>query len=178
MHVNSLTAWCNIKFSTSSSNPLYYAKNLYLNGELVTELIIPDDVTKINDCAFYCCESITSVVIPSSVTSIGVGAFFECKALEYIYVMTETPPSVKNGTFTGKNYIDVILYVPTGCLEAYQNADVWKEFWEIKEFDTTGISDVKTENKKETTIYDINGRVVENPTNGIYIVDGKKVLLR
>ena len=178
VHINSLTAWCNIEFYYATSNPLYYAGNLYLNGELVTELIIPDDVTEIKNYAFYCCESITSVVIPNSVTSIGVGAFLECKALEYIYVMTETPPSVKNDTFTSKNYIYVILYVPTGCLEAYQNTDVWKEFWEIKEFDTTGISDVKTENKKETTIYDINGRVVDNPANGIYIVDGKKVLLR
>ena len=78
VHINSLTAWCNIEFNTSSSNPLYYAKNLYLNGELVTELIIPDDVTKIKNYAFYCCESITSVVIPSSVTSIGVGAFYCC----------------------------------------------------------------------------------------------------
>ena len=92
--------------------------------------------------------------------------------------MTETPPSVKNDTFTTKNYVDVVLYVPTGCLEAYQNADVWKGFWEIKEFDTTGISDVKTEHEKAATVYDINGRVIKNPANGIYIIDGKKVLLR
>ena len=118
------------------------------------------------------------IAVGTGVSEIAEGAFVECKALESIYMLAETPPSVKNDTFTNKNYIDVVLYVPTGCLEAYQNADVWKEFWEIKEFDTTGISDVKTENKKETTIYDINGRVVENPANGIYIVDGKKVLLR
>ena len=204
VHINSLTAWCNINFG---SNPLSYAKDLYLNGELVTELIIPDDITEIKGYAFKGCKSITSVTISNNVASIaysafrdctnmrriavgtGVseiaeGAFVECKALESIYMLAETPPAVAKGdswsdpSFTNFHYLSTTLYVPTGCLEAYQNADVWKEFWEIKEFDATGINDVKTENEKAATVYDINGRMVENPENGIYIVDGKKVLLR
>ena len=167
----------------------------------LTSIIIPESVTYIGDKAFSYCLSLTSVVIPNLVkeikynlfdscyglSSVTIGkcvakiehnAFKSCGALESIYLMAEAPPTVSSSSFTNAHYIDAVLYVPTGCLEAYQNADVWNEFWEIKEFDTTGISDVKTENKKETTIYDINGRVVENPANGIYIVDGKKVLLR
>ena len=75
VHISNLSAWCNIDFESSISNPLYYAKNLYLNGELVTELVIPDDVTEIKDYAFYNCTGLTSVVIPNSVTSIGRYAF-------------------------------------------------------------------------------------------------------
>ena len=41
----------------------------------------------------------------------------------------------------------------------------------------TGITDVKTENKKSKGIYDLTGRKVEAPTKGIYIIDGKKVLI-
>ena len=74
--------------------------------------------------------------------------------------------------------MDAVLYVPNGCLEAYQKADVWKEFWEIKEFDVTGIGDVKADNENATTVYDLNGRAVENPTKGIYIINGKKLLLK
>ena len=37
---------------------------------------------------------------------------------------------------------------------------------------------LKTENGKVKTIYDLQGRVVENPTNGIYIIDGKKVIIK
>lgn len=37
--------------------------------------------------------------------------------------------------------------------------------------------EVKSENGKVKTIYDLQGRVVENPTKGIYIVDGKKVFI-
>ena len=43
---------------------------------------------------------------------------------------------------------------------------------------TTDIENVKTEMGKVKTIYDLQGRKVENPTNGIYIIDGKKVFIR
>ena len=44
--------------------------------------------------------------------------------------------------------------------------------------DITGIDDVKSEIRKVKTVYDLNGRVVENPTTGIYIIDGKKVFVK
>ncbi len=42
---------------------------------------------------------------------------------------------------------------------------------------TTGIDEIETEGK-DGHIYDIFGRPVENPTKGIYIINGKKVVLR
>ena len=45
--------------------------------------------------------------------------------------------------------------------------------------DATGIEEVKTENGNvEGGIYDLTGRKVETPTRGIYIIDGKRVLIR
>ena len=81
VYINDLSNWCNISFSNSFSNPLYYADNLYVNGELVTELVIPDDVTIIKSYAFCYFDSITSVVIPDSVTTIGSQAFYNCDSL-------------------------------------------------------------------------------------------------
>ncbi len=44
---------------------------------------------------------------------------------------------------------------------------------------TTGIDEVKTENGEVKTIYDLTGRRVEAITApGIYIVGGKKVLVK
>ena len=42
----------------------------------------------------------------------------------------------------------------------------------------TGIEEVKGEDGEVKTIYDLQGRKVENPTTGIYIIKGKKVLVK
>ena len=81
VHITDLAAWCTIEFSNSSSNPLSYAHNLYLNDSLVTDLIIPDSVTSIGDYAFYNCSRLTSVIIGNGVTSIGSHAFYNCSRL-------------------------------------------------------------------------------------------------
>lgn len=139
---------------------------------------LPNSITSIEYGAFQNCRCLMKFVIPKSVTSIGNEVFKGSNNLTSIYVMTETPPRASGSSFEEIVFMEAVLYVPNGCLEAYKNAEVWKNFWDIREFDPTGIGDVKTENENATTVYDLNGRVVENPTNGIYIIDGKKVLLK
>ena len=51
----------------------------------MTDLIIPEGVTKIGDYAFYGCSGITSVTVPNSVTTIGNYAFSHCTNLNKIY---------------------------------------------------------------------------------------------
>lgn len=81
VYISDIAAWCKISFSNVYSNPLFLAKNLYLNGELVTNLVIPDGVTSIGYYAFYGCSSITSITIPDSVTYIATSAFYDCQRL-------------------------------------------------------------------------------------------------
>lgn len=96
VHISDLSAWCKINFFISpipysnnfdySSNPLYFARHLYLNGEEVKDLVIPDGVTSISNCAFINCSSLTSVTIPNSVSSIGSNAFRDCSELTSVYI--------------------------------------------------------------------------------------------
>ena len=44
--------------------------------------------------------------------------------------------------------------------------------------DFTGIEDVKYEDVKVKGVYDLHGKKVENPINGIYIINGKKTLIK
>ena len=81
IHISSIEAWCNIFFRSFNSNPLYCVHNLYLQDELVTELVIPDAVTEIKNFAFYNWSGLTSVTIPESVTAIGDYAFEGCTGL-------------------------------------------------------------------------------------------------
>ena len=75
VHIKDLASWCKIAFEDAQSNPLHRGINLYLNGEPVTELVIPDGTTDIGQYAFLGCKSITNVIIPDGVTSIGDCAF-------------------------------------------------------------------------------------------------------
>lgn len=78
IYIEDLTAWCNINFASYRSNPLYYAHNLYLKGELVTSLEIPQDVTSISAFAFAGATCLTSVTLHGNLTEIGTQAFYEC----------------------------------------------------------------------------------------------------
>ena len=86
VNISDIAAWCKIAFNNSYANPLYYAHNLYLNGTLVTDLVIPDGVTSINKSAFHDCHSLTSVTIGNSVTSIGISAFYFCTRLTSVTI--------------------------------------------------------------------------------------------
>ncbi len=86
VHILDLAAWCKIQFGEDVANPLSYAHNLYVNGELVTDLIIPNSVTSIKYKAFSGCTGLTSVTIPNSVTSIGNYAFASCTGLTSVTI--------------------------------------------------------------------------------------------
>lgn len=87
VHISDLKAWCNITYDTNrSTNPLYYAKHLYLNGNEVKNLVIPDGITSINGHIFEGCVSFESVTIPKSVTSIGEYAFKNCSSLKSVTI--------------------------------------------------------------------------------------------
>ena len=85
VNISDLSAWCKIDFG-SFSNPLYYANNLYLNGSLLTYLVLPEDIKEIKKWAFYGCSSLASVTIPESVTSIGNRAFSYCSSLASVTI--------------------------------------------------------------------------------------------
>ncbi len=84
VEISDIAAWCNIIFSNPSSNPLYYAKHLYLNGTEVINLVIPNSVTSIGRYAFSTCNRLTSVTIGNSVTSIGDNAFSGCSSISIL----------------------------------------------------------------------------------------------
>ena len=91
IYISDIAAWCNITFEDEQAHPLYENINpgrhkLYLNGELLTSLTIPNGVTAIKKYAFLNCENLTYVSIPSSVTSIGSHAFYNCHNLRSINI--------------------------------------------------------------------------------------------
>ena len=81
IHISSMQAWCSIDCES-----YFVDKKLYLNGELVENLVIPYGITTIKPYTFCGFKSIKSVVIPNTVTTISGYAFNGCTRLEEITI--------------------------------------------------------------------------------------------
>ena len=120
IYITDLTAWCNMQglyflMDCGSGN-----KKLYLNNELITNLIIPDSVTSIGDSAFFRCRGLTSVIIGNSVTYIGEDAFSGCSRLTSV-IIDNSVTSIGNGAFSGCEGLTSIT-IPDSVTSIGQNA--------------------------------------------------------
>lgn len=85
-NINSVEDWLKIKFDGFKANPLYYGNKLALNGEIVTDLNIPEGVEKIQPDAFIRCETLENITLPQSLKEIDSGAFYACKGIKSITI--------------------------------------------------------------------------------------------
>lgn len=88
VYISDIRSWVSIH-SYSSGSPLVAGekeKKLYLNGGLITDLVVPEGVTELVDGAFMNCSSIKSITIPKSLKTIGDYAFLGCENLTDVYV--------------------------------------------------------------------------------------------
>ena len=81
VNISDLTAWCNIDFGGYQSNPAYGSQGLYLNGELIENLVIPESVKAIKNFAFEGNRGLKSVKFNEGLQSIGIRAFRLCGGL-------------------------------------------------------------------------------------------------
>lgn len=142
---------------------------------------IPENITKIESFAFAGHTGLTSITIPNSITSIGYQAFSDCLGLTKVICHATTPPSAGKA-FESVNKGACILRVPNGSITAYQQADEWKEFAFIEGLET-GIGNIKPNNGKSDA-YSTDGRLIQRNADikslkkGLYIINGKKVMVR
>ncbi len=115
VYIEDIVAWCKIEFYNSYSNPLYSAKKLYLNNELVTDLVIPEGVTSISNYAFGNCSSLNGKLsLPSTLTSIGDDAFYNCSSLTGDLVIPEGVTSIGQSAFFNCSSLTGDLVIPEG----------------------------------------------------------------
>lgn len=98
----SIESMCRLSMPNTSSNPLYFSSDvhLYINGQEITELVIPSGVTSLRMYMCTNCTYLTSVTIPEGVTSIGNSAFFGCTGLTSVTI-PESVTSIGGSAFQG-----------------------------------------------------------------------------
>lgn len=94
----------------------------------LVSITIPDGVTSIESYAFRSCYSLASITIPDGVTSIGNNAFWSCCGVAEYHMNPTNPPTLASINAFNNIPSDCIIYVPKGCLEAYQNATNWATY--------------------------------------------------
>ena len=118
-------------------------------GGTVTDLVVPESVTKISSYIAYMNNLLTSVVVPDSVTTIGFTAFSYCGKLKSVTIgrgivdlgesnfrncpllaeincMATTPPDLGSKySFEKMNDEPYTIYVPMESVVAYKAAEYW-----------------------------------------------------
>lgn len=94
--------------------------------------------------------------------------------LEIIECTSAIPPIISGSNFSKSQYFDLLVVVPDDAIDAYRNADVWKDFWNLttKSEYIAGVKDVVSSDKEKTVVsrYDCSGKEVTPDYSGIVIV--------
>lgn len=119
-----IAQWCKINFAVA--NPVCpTTKNVYMNNELITELIIPNDITKINSRAFANWTFLTSLTIPENIKHIGEWAFAGCTSLTSVS-LPEGLNCIEKNTFNNcdkLNFITIPNSITTIGDSAFHSCD-------------------------------------------------------
>lgn len=200
VYIDDLTDWCErTTFANKYASPFYTGggdvpSSLYVNGELVENLVIPDGMVKINDYTFNDCGSIKSVVVPDGVVSIGTYAFscpemakatigknvntignyaFSSSKLMEFTSWNPVPPT---NSGIGYHSDDFTVYVPAGSVDAYKSAEDWR-YYNIKAIGDGGVEEI---GGGEVSVSVIDGRIVVSGADDddvveVYDLSGRRV---
>ncbi len=150
------------------------------------EITIPDQVKTIGYAAFkrktYQNQR-RLINIGKSVTNIAMYAFMTNygQVTREIICKAEIPPKCDAQAFEETTYKYGTLYVPKESIEAYKEAETWKMFKIIEEYDSTIIDcilKIEIEVKQPQKIYNISGQRTTRPTHGIQIINNQKLLVK
>lgn len=152
----------------SSQDGVLYNKDktqliAYPQGKLNEVFTIPNSVTEIKKFAFQYNKKLKNITIPSSVKKIETGAFIANHYLKEIICESQEPAFVEEKAFLGVRKSNVIVKVPKGAKEKYEENEEWSGF--------TIVEDETLSTKDNKVISSVSAKVYPNPTTGIFFIE-------
>ena len=142
---------------------------LFLKGEPGDEYVVP----VLEETGDHSLNMLVGTLKETTVNSISSDGLYA----NYMYTINEgtsTPMFYQFADDSSLSANKAYLQIPLAWLQATASKSVEIRF---DDGETTDIDEVEGENGDAKTVYDLQGRVVENPAKGIYIVNGKKVFI-
>ncbi len=180
--------------------------NAFAADLLLTNITIPQSVTSIGSSAFATCQSLEEIEIPDGVEAIPAKCFYSCTGLKRAVFGTGVK-SIGENAFTkydkvtqsfqlgklvlksntmvtgGENfdkliYMKATVYVPEQLVDTYKADTYWGSFKIAKIDSTTGVDALNSDRATDNRWYNLNGTRVGTPKHGLYIHNGKAVMVK
>jgi len=157
----------------------FFNYEAFKDCDQLTSVTLPSTLKHIGGRSFMGCDNLTSINIPASVTYLG-SKWVTGSPLEVLYAESKIPLEITEVVFEGFDKQSCILSVPLGCKEAYENADVWKDFLIFEDYEpgqgeTTAIETIRESSATSRQIFDLQGRRLNNASShSIIIENGRK----
>jgi hypothetical protein len=154
VYIEDIATWVGIKYEGVGAPVLCLTKFLYMDGDVVKYLTIPEGVTEIAPYAFYNNSMLLTVKIPASVKRIGEYAFYGAKTIEEVHTPSleswcqidfageySNPLTVGNDLYVN-DYYTTVLEIPEGITaigaRAFEGCDSLREIIIGKDVTTIG----------------------------------------
>lgn len=144
---------------------------------------VAEGIKTIGTMAFNGCSSLEELTLPESLESLDMMALMSCSALKSLRSKALTPPTVGMMAFDEIKYDLCTLYVAQSAIEAYKNAEEWKNFLNIQA-DMSGVSTVSVDDLTDVRYFTLDGREIAEPSKGMVVIatgttpDGRRVAVK
>jgi hypothetical protein len=165
-----------------------------LSSNTIGKITIEDSETALNTTQLKCVETkevylgrnvsestfkdmttLEKITISATVTAIRESVFSGCTSVRTVVSHNVTPPTTEN-PFCDETYLDGVLYVAEESVEAYQNADGWKNFWEVSPLsEYNGVNDVYNDDDTSFSVRDGALHIVGDAPVRVVAINGTVV---
>ena len=154
VYIEDIATWVGIEYEGEGAPVICLTSFLYMDGDVVKYLTIPEGVTEIAPYAFYNNTMLLTVKLPESLEKIGEYAFYGAKAIEEVHISDlekwckvdfageyANPLTVGNDLYV-EDYYTTVIEIPDGITtigaRAFEGCDSLREIVLGKDVTTVG----------------------------------------
>ena len=160
---------------TMPNSVTFLSSGAFCNSKSLQSVVLSENISYIDAFTFEECESLHSLEIPESVSGFAESVF-RWSPIKTLIIKGTFPQGLRYDTFYFMDD-DVVIYVRLSEIEKF-----WKAFHgRVLPLESyyTGITDLPAVNHNRTSqVYNLQGRMAHHPAKGIYVKNGRVIMVK